>query len=212
MLLPPCTGWLPETLSFRFPDGVLWPFSFTLLLVDTGPHSLSCRLVISQTLLFNNKEIHFNVNGAKCLICAIFEFGVTSVSPEYSLSECWIRKLMSGQFGRIYCFKDRKVLKGSTKATKKLKALNNVLDERGHSNILWWKEACRKPSTVQLVKRLEYSNLPGLDVNLKNGSLKEGTLNWEILRLKSKFPREVLLCRVGDFYEALGIDACILVE
>ncbi|GMP77632.1 hypothetical protein CsSME_00033843 [Camellia sinensis var. sinensis] len=42
--------------------------------------------------------------------------------------------------------------------------------------------------------------------------LKEGTLNWEILQFKSKFPREVLLCRVGDFYEAIGIDACILVE
>lgn len=99
-------------------------------------------------------------------------------------------------------------------------------------------------------------------------SLKEGTLNREILQFKSTFPREVLLCRVwyycflflstrpcftylfslslmesshacsfcytcdlwassisngatislsflfqvGDFYEALGIDACILVE
>nr|XP_048333226.1 DNA mismatch repair protein MSH1, mitochondrial isoform X3 [Ziziphus jujuba var. spinosa] len=119
-----------------------------------------------------------------------------------------------GQFGKIYCFKDRKVLKGSAKVTKKLKALN-VLDEKGLSNILWWKErmqACRKPSTIQLLKRLEYSNLLGLDVNLKNGSLKEGTLNWEILQFKSKFPREVLLCRVGDFYEAIGIDACILVE
>ncbi|KAF3434647.1 hypothetical protein FNV43_RR21732 [Rhamnella rubrinervis] len=42
--------------------------------------------------------------------------------------------------------------------------------------------------------------------------LKEGTLNWEILQFKSKFLCEVLLCRVSDFYEALGIDACILVE
>ncbi|KAH9764006.1 DNA mismatch repair protein MSH1 [Citrus sinensis] len=71
---------------------------------------------------------------------------------------------------------------------------------------------CRKPSTLHLVNRLKYSNLLGLDVNLKNGSLKEGTLNWEMLQFKSKFPREVLLCRVGDFYEAIGIDACILVE
>ncbi|KAF3457556.1 hypothetical protein FNV43_RR02214 [Rhamnella rubrinervis] len=79
----------------------------------------------------------------------------------------------SGQFGRIYCFKDRKVLKGSAKATKKLKALNSVLDEKDLSNLLWWNErmqACRKPSTLQLVKRLEYSNLLGLDVNLKSGS------------------------------------------
>ncbi|KAH9764014.1 DNA mismatch repair protein MSH1 [Citrus sinensis] len=73
-------------------------------------------------------------------------------------------------------------------------------------------QMCRKPSTLHLVNRLKYSNLLGLDVNLKNGSLKEGTLNWEMLQFKSKFPREVLLCRVGDFYEAIGIDACILVE
>ncbi|KDO52255.1 hypothetical protein CISIN_1g0015702mg, partial [Citrus sinensis] len=80
---------------------------------------------------------------------------------------------------------------------------------------MWWQERlqmCRKPSTLHLVNRLKYSNLLGLDVNLKNGSLKEGTLNWEMLQFKSKFPREVLLCRVGDFYEAIGIDACILVE
>ncbi|KAL5542436.1 hypothetical protein UlMin_010146 [Ulmus minor] len=118
-------------------------------------------------------------------------------------------------FGRISCFKDQKVFKRSTRTTKKLKALNNVLSEKELSNILWWQERlqnCRKPSTVQLVKRLDYSNLLGLDVNLKNGSLKVGTLNWEMLQFKSKFPREVLLCRVGDFYEAIGIDACILVE
>ncbi|KAF3673355.1 hypothetical protein FXO38_05654, partial [Capsicum annuum] len=36
--------------------------------------------------------------------------------------------------------------------------------------------------------------------------------NSEMLQFKSKFPREVLLCRVGDFYEAIGFDACILVE
>lgn len=30
---------------------------------------------------------------------------------------------------------------------------------------------CRKPSTLHLVNRLKYSNLLGLDVNLKNGRL-----------------------------------------
>ncbi|KAL5990257.1 DNA mismatch repair ATPase msh1 [Asimina triloba] len=42
--------------------------------------------------------------------------------------------------------------------------------------------------------------------------LKEGTLNMELLKFKSRFPREVLLCRVGEFYEAVGFDACVLVE
>uniref|UniRef100_A0A175YP34 DNA mismatch repair proteins mutS family domain-containing protein n=1 Tax=Daucus carota subsp. sativus TaxID=79200 RepID=A0A175YP34_DAUCS len=73
-------------------------------------------------------------------------------------------------------------------------------------------QMCRKSSTVQLISRLTYSNLLGLDVNLRNGSLKEGSINWEMLQFKSRFPREILLCRVGDFYEAIGIDACVLVE
>ncbi|KAL9353065.1 hypothetical protein Peur_055745 [Populus x canadensis] len=117
-----------------------------------------------------------------------------------------------GQAQPIYCFKNPK---GTARNSKKSKASNNVLDDKDLSHIIWWKEnlqRCKKPSTVNLVKRLMYSNLLGLDASLKNGSLKEGNLNWEILQFKSKFPREVLLCRVGDFYEAIGIDACILVE
>ncbi|KAG5127029.1 hypothetical protein JHK82_027864 [Glycine max] len=90
-------------------------------------------------------------------------------------------------------------------------------------------QMCRKLSTVQLTERLDYSNLPGLNSNMKNGrdgiivrklmeesifmcSLKEGTLNWEMLQFKPKFPCQVLLCRVGEFYEAWGINVCILVE
>ncbi|KAH9681628.1 DNA mismatch repair protein MSH1 [Citrus sinensis] len=123
----------------------------------------------------------------------------------------WTRR-----FGQAYCFKDRRSLRGITKSSKKVKGSNdNILSDKDLSHIMWWQERlqmCRKPSTLHLVNRLKYSNLLGLDVNLKNGSLKEGTLNWEMLQFKSKFPREVLLCRVGDFYEAIGIDACILVE
>ncbi|GAV62203.1 MutS_V domain-containing protein/GIY-YIG domain-containing protein/MutS_I domain-containing protein [Cephalotus follicularis] len=123
--------------------------------------------------------------------------------------------LLCSQFERILSFKDLKVANGTTKLTKKLKVVNNELSDKDLSHLMWWKESlgnCRKPSTLHLVKRLVYSNMLGLDVSLKNGSLKEGTLNWEILQFKSRFPREVLLCRVGDFYEAIGIDACILVE
>ncbi|XP_057430786.1 DNA mismatch repair protein MSH1, mitochondrial isoform X2 [Lotus japonicus] len=120
-----------------------------------------------------------------------------------------------GHLENVSCFKDTKVLRGSSKVNKKLKVPKNVLDDKDLSHILWWKERlqmCKKPSTVQLIQRLEYSNLLGLDSNLKNGSLKEGSLNWEMLQFKSKFPRQVLLCRVGEFYEAIGIDACVLVE
>ncbi|KAA8548888.1 hypothetical protein F0562_000572 [Nyssa sinensis] len=80
--------------------------------------------------------------------------------------------LLTRQCERIHCFKERKVLKGTTK------------------------------SFISTFIEVEYYF----------DSLKEGTLNWEMLQFKSKFPREVLLCRVGDFYEAIGIDACILVE
>lgn len=116
---------------------------------------------------------------------------------------------------QIRSLKERKRVGGITKAVKKHKELGNTPEEKDYSNILWWKERmqwCRKSSSVQLISRLTYSNLLGLDVNLRNGSLKEGSINWEMLQFKSRFPREILLCRVGDFYEAIGIDACILVE
>ncbi|KAK1592802.1 hypothetical protein Q3G72_030631 [Acer saccharum] len=124
--------------------------------------------------------------------------------------------LLSRQYRKLYFIKDRKNLRGIAKSSKKSKVANdNELNDKELSHIIWWQERlqmCRKPSTLHMVKRLNYSNLLGLDVDLKNGSLKEGTLNSEMLQFKSRFPREVLLCRVGDFYEAIGIDACILVE
>ncbi|KAG6395271.1 hypothetical protein SASPL_145913 [Salvia splendens] len=118
----------------------------------------------------------------------------------------------SRQPSHIFCFKERKHY---TKTSKKLKESKISLEDKDYAHIIWWKEkleVCRKPSSVLLVKRLAFTNLLGVDSTLKNGSLKEGNLNCEMLQFKSKFPREVLLCRVGDFYEAIGIDACILVE
>ncbi|KAI7747625.1 hypothetical protein M8C21_024620 [Ambrosia artemisiifolia] len=122
--------------------------------------------------------------------------------------------LGTGNPKQIYCFNDRKTLTTNIRATKKSKE-SKYVNEKDYSHVIWWKEQmemCRKTSSTQLTKRLSYSNLLGLDDNLKNGSMKEGTLNCEILKFKSKFPREVLLCRVGEFYEAVGFDACILVE
>ncbi|CAN6268464.1 unnamed protein product [Urochloa humidicola] len=118
-------------------------------------------------------------------------------------------------FERTTWSKPRKVSRGISMASRKANKQGEYCDESMLSHILWWKEKmerCRKPSSVQLTQRLVYSNILGLDTALRNGSLKDGTLNMEILQFKSKFPREVLLCRVGDFYEAIGFDACILVE
>ncbi|XP_031113390.1 DNA mismatch repair protein MSH1, mitochondrial isoform X1 [Ipomoea triloba] len=116
------------------------------------------------------------------------------------------------QFDQICCFKERKLY---ATCARKPRHFESVPEERNCAHIMWWKEiveTLRKPSSIQLVKRLTYSNLLGLNSDLRNGSLKEGTLNWDMLQFKSRFPREVLLCRVGEFYEAIGFDACILVE
>eukprot|EP01018_Ginkgo_biloba_P019430 Gb_16554 [translate_table: standard] len=114
---------------------------------------------------------------------------------------------------RTLCFKVQKYSKCTGRqSTKDSKAVLHSGDLR---HLMWWEEKmllCKKPSNKELVKRLVYSNLLGLDENLKNGSLKDGSLNWELLQFKRRFPREVLLCRVGEFYEAFGFDACILVE
>ncbi|KAL5138147.1 DNA mismatch repair protein MSH1, mitochondrial [Glycine soja] len=112
----------------------------------------------------------------------------------------------------------RIVRRGIYGASEIRKQKNHRGNENFHSHScflskLWQRlQMCRKLSTVQLTERLDYSNLPGLNSNMKNGSLKEGTLNWEMLQFKPKFPRQVLLCRVGEFYEAWGINVCILVE
>ncbi|CAH9072049.1 unnamed protein product [Cuscuta europaea] len=113
---------------------------------------------------------------------------------------------------QIHCF-NRKKLYATSAITNR--HLESVPEEKNYAHIMWWKETVersRKPSSIKLVKRLTYSNLLGVNSDLRNGSLKEGTLNWEMLQFKSRFPREVLLCRVGEFYEAVGFDACILVE
>uniref|UniRef100_A0A0E0PBB9 DNA mismatch repair proteins mutS family domain-containing protein n=1 Tax=Oryza rufipogon TaxID=4529 RepID=A0A0E0PBB9_ORYRU len=118
-------------------------------------------------------------------------------------------------FNRRSWSKPRKVSRSISMVSRKMNKQGDLCNEGMLPHILWWKEKmerCRKPSSMQLTQRLVYSNILGLDPTLRNGSLKDGSLNTEMLQFKSKFPREVLLCRVGDFYEAVGFDACILVE
>uniref|UniRef100_A0A0D9W6X6 DNA mismatch repair proteins mutS family domain-containing protein n=1 Tax=Leersia perrieri TaxID=77586 RepID=A0A0D9W6X6_9ORYZ len=118
-------------------------------------------------------------------------------------------------FNRRSWSKPRKVSRGISMVSRKVNKQGDFCNEGMLPHILWWKEKmerCRKPSSIQLTQRLVYSNILGLDPTLRNGSMKDGNLNTEMLQFKSKFPREILLCRVGDFYEAVGFDACILVE
>ncbi|GJP63499.1 hypothetical protein CLOP_g20566 [Closterium sp. NIES-67] len=77
---------------------------------------------------------------------------------------------------------------------------------RGHM------ERCKKLSARELVKNLDYSNLLGANPKFKNGKMTENGVNTLILKTKQQFPHEVVLCRVGEFYETVGFDACLLVE
>jgi hypothetical protein len=80
----------------------------------------------------------------------------------------------------------------------------------------WWEQklqVCRKPLTKEMMMRLKFVTNPlGLDESLRGGSLKKGTKNAELLEMKKLFPQEVFLCRSREIYEAIGVDACILVE
>ncbi|OIV90634.1 hypothetical protein TanjilG_01715 [Lupinus angustifolius] len=92
------------------------------------------------------------------LLPRLRSFALFLPSPTPSTSIPFIPlRMLKGQPEKVLCFTDRKVVRGSSKAAKKHKAQNNVLDDKNLSHILWWKE-------------------------------------------------------VGDFYESIGIDACILVE
>lgn len=99
--------------------------------------------------------------------------------------------------------------------TPQVVTVKRILQNGGQSHIDFWSlklQQCRKPLTKEMMKRLKWSNPLGLDESLRGGSLRKGTRSAELLEMKAAFPREVFLCRSGDVYEAVGIDACILVE
>ncbi|KAF3777179.1 DNA mismatch repair protein, partial [Nymphaea thermarum] len=116
----------------------------------------------------------------------------------------------------------QKLTKEVFKTTKRNKDSGSVLRGEDHPHLIWWQEDADVQETIFLSvnqKAIIYQSSwigsfsqEWKSVCLHAASLKEGTLNWELLQFKSKFPREVLLCRVGDFYEAVGFDACVLVE
>lgn len=56
-------------------------------------------------------------------------------------------------------------------------------------------ENCTKPVTRELMKKLKFNNLLGLDESLRNGNFKSGKMNGEILETKRLFPHEILMYR-----------------
>ena len=74
-----------------------------------------------------------------------------------------------------------------------------------------------KQSARLMVQRVDFSDPLGVDTSLRGaskGSGKSGgrkTLYDYALEVKAQHPRKVLLIRVGEFYEAIGYDAVMLV-
>ncbi|KAJ8601004.1 hypothetical protein CTAYLR_009337 [Chrysophaeum taylorii] len=65
----------------------------------------------------------------------------------------------------------------------------------------------RRPAAVSLIPQLVKSNPLGFE----SGG-KEGTMLFEVAKWKAEHPKKVVLVRVGEFYEAWGYDAVMLVE
>ena len=74
-----------------------------------------------------------------------------------------------------------------------------------------------KQSARLMVQRVNFSDPLGVDTSLRGASKGTGkaggrkTLYDYALEVKAQHPRKVLLIRVGEFYEALGYDAVMLV-
>ena len=74
-----------------------------------------------------------------------------------------------------------------------------------------------KQSARLMARRLDHADPLGVDLTLRGASTNAGkrggrkTLYDYALDVKAAHPRKVLLIRVGEFYEALGYDAVMLV-
>ncbi len=115
---------------------------------------------------------------------------------------------------KLCCLKVENI-KTETKARKIVEQQPKELQSTDLDHIGWWDaklKSCVKPLTKAIIARLKYDNLLGLDESLRGGSLKKGTKSAELLEMKRRFPHQVFLCRAGEIYEAVGIDACMLVE
>ena len=87
----------------------------------------------------------------------------------------------------------------------------------------FWREqiqtfnAASKPSTRNMIARLDESDPLGVDLTLRGASsrgkstARRMTLYDYAVTVKARHPRKISLIRVGDFYECLGYDAVMLV-
>eukprot|EP00271_Cylindrocystis_brebissonii_P021047 TRINITY_DN733_c0_g3_i5.p1 TRINITY_DN733_c0_g3~~TRINITY_DN733_c0_g3_i5.p1 ORF type:complete len:1701 (+),score=354.83 TRINITY_DN733_c0_g3_i5:2039-7141(+) len=86
-------------------------------------------------------------------------------------------------------------------------------DERNIERYEAMLDRCEKPTVRELRKKLNFrNNVLGLDEKLKNGRIADTSMAALAVEYKRKFPNEVIVIQVGDFYEAWGYDALLLVE
>jgi len=69
-----------------------------------------------------------------------------------------------------------------------------------------------KTSARKMISRLKQDDPLGVDTNLRGASNGKGTVYEFALGVRLKHKHKLLLIRVGDFYEAFGFDAVILVQ
>ena len=79
-------------------------------------------------------------------------------------------------------------------------------------NLYWLEklESIKRPAARNLINTICHDNVLGYEN--PTGPAKKGTLLEYVLLEKKKHSDKVLLTRVGEFYEAFGIDAIMLVE
>ena len=87
---------------------------------------------------------------------------------------------------------------------------SDVLEEN-----LYWEELMEevdRPSARDMLQRLAPSMPMGVDREAKGVSKKPASLFDYYLTVRRRHPRKLVLSRVGDFYEAFGYDAVLLVQ
>ena len=91
-------------------------------------------------------------------------------------------------------------------------ASSAVSDREDELNITpYWLQRLRrlsKPAAISLIPSLSAANA----LCWENKTQKEGSLTQFAVEAKKRHPDMVLLMRVGEFYEAYGLDALMLVE
>ena len=70
----------------------------------------------------------------------IFDYLLADLSVDCNIYFLLLIYYGSRQGERIICIKEPKAFKGTTKSTRKLKELSNVLEDKEYSHVLWWKQ------------------------------------------------------------------------